>query len=93
MWAAAPPGESIIIDFDATPVTAHSDKQDAAPTYGRGFGFHPLGAWCDTTGESLPALLRPGNAASNDADNHLELLDLAPGALPCDYQSGHDRGD
>jgi hypothetical protein len=93
VWAAAPPGESITIDFDATLVTAHSDKQDAAPTYKRGFGFHPLGAWCDTTGEPLAAMLRPGNAGANDADDHLELLDLALGALPEDYRSGHDLGD
>ena len=32
-WAASPPGATLVIDFDATLVTAHSDKQDAAPTY------------------------------------------------------------
>jgi hypothetical protein len=32
VWAAAPPGD-ITIDFDATLVTAFSEKQDAAPTY------------------------------------------------------------
>jgi hypothetical protein len=68
VWAAAPPGD-ITIDFDATLVTAFSDKQDARPTYKKGFGFHPLGAWCDTTGEPLGAMLRPGNAGSNDADD------------------------
>jgi hypothetical protein len=31
-----------VIDFDATLVAAHSDKQGAAPNYKRGFGFHPL---------------------------------------------------
>jgi hypothetical protein len=30
----------LIIDLDATLVTAHSDKQDARPTFKRGFGFH-----------------------------------------------------
>jgi hypothetical protein len=32
----------VIVDIDATLVTAHSEKQDAAPTYKRGFGFHPV---------------------------------------------------
>jgi len=63
------------------------------PTYKRGFGFHPLGAWCDTTGEPVAAMLRPGNAGSNDADHHLELLDQARSALPPEYQLGHDVGD
>jgi Transposase DDE domain group 1 len=92
VWQAAPP-DGLTLDFDATLVTAHSDKQDAAPTYKRGFGFHPLGVWCDTTAEPLAAMLRPGNAGSNDADHHLELLDQAIAALPPAWQTGHDIGD
>jgi hypothetical protein len=92
VWAAAPPGD-ITIDFDATLVTAFSDKQDARPTYKKGFGFHPLGAWCDTTGEPLALMLRPGNARSNDADDHLELLDQAIAVLPSEHQVGHQPGD
>jgi hypothetical protein len=30
---------TVTLDFDATLVDAHSDKQDAKPTYKRGFGF------------------------------------------------------
>jgi len=41
-----------------------------------------LGTWCGTTGEPLGAMLRPGNAGSNDVDDHLELLDQAIGSLP-----------
>jgi len=38
-----PPTEPLAIDLDATLVTAHSDDKDgAAPTYKRGFGFHPV---------------------------------------------------
>ena len=33
----------LTLDFDATLLTAHSEKESAAPTYKRGFGFHPLG--------------------------------------------------
>ena len=59
----------------------------------RGYGFHPLGAWCDTTREPLALTLRPGNAGANDADDHLELLDQVIGALPAKYQVGHEPGD
>jgi len=69
VWLAAYPGD-ITIDVDATLLNVHSDKQDAASTYKRGYGFHPLGAWCDTTNEPLAAMLRPGNAGSNDTDDH-----------------------
>ena len=31
-----------MIDLDATLVTAHSDKERAAPNFKRGYGFHPL---------------------------------------------------
>jgi hypothetical protein len=92
VWRAAPPGD-ITIDFDATLLDVHSEKQDAASTYKHGYGFHPLGAWCDTTGEPLALKLRPGNAGSNDADDHLELLDQAIGSLPLEYQVGHEPGD
>ena len=37
----------LVIDIDATLITAHSDKEHAAPTYKRGFGFHPLCAFAD----------------------------------------------
>jgi hypothetical protein len=36
-----------VIDLDATLVTAHSDKESAAPTFKRGYGFHPLCAFAD----------------------------------------------
>jgi len=59
------------IDLDATLVTAHSEKENAAPTFKRGFGFHPLWAFADHgqegTGEPLAVLLRAGNAGSNTA--------------------------
>ncbi len=34
----------LIIDTDATLITAHSDKELAAPTFKRGFGFPSLWA-------------------------------------------------
>jgi hypothetical protein len=92
VWRVDPPRE-LVIDFDSTFVESHSEKEDAAPTYKGGFGFHPLGAWCDTTAEPLAAMLRPGNAGANDAEDHLELLDQAIAALPPCYQAGHEEGD
>ena len=42
----------LVIDLDATLITARSDKEGAAPTFKSGYGFHPLGAWCANTAES-----------------------------------------
>jgi hypothetical protein len=60
-------GEVIVLDADATLVTAHSEKQQAAATFKGGYGFHPIGVWCDNTQEMLAVTLRPGNAGSNHA--------------------------
>ena len=48
----------VIIDMDATLVTAHSAKEGAAPTCNKlGYGFHPLAGWCRNTRECLAMLL------------------------------------
>jgi hypothetical protein len=85
-WAAGADPGFYVIDFDATLVTAHSEKEHAAPTYKRGFGFHPLLAYLDATGEALAGKLRPGNAGSNTAADHVEVLDGALSQLPVDPQ-------
>jgi DDE family transposase len=76
----------LIIDIDATLVTAHSDKEKAAPTFKRGYGFHPLCAFVDHgpagTGEPLAIRLRPGNAGSNTAADHKKILADALAQLP-----------
>jgi hypothetical protein len=46
-------------------VTCHSDKEGAAATYKRGFGYHPLLCFLDNTGEALAGVLRPGNVGAN----------------------------
>ena len=43
VWNACPPAGPLVFDVDSTLVTSHSEKEDAAPTYKRGFGFNPLG--------------------------------------------------
>lgn len=45
-------GETIVLDVDATIVVTHSEKELASPTFKRTFGYHPIGVWCDNTGES-----------------------------------------
>lgn len=69
------------IRLDATVISAHSDKQGAEPNF-KGYGHHPLLAFCDNTGEPLAGMLRPGSAGSNTAADHLRLLDQAIAALP-----------
>jgi hypothetical protein len=86
-WAAGGDPGFYVMDFDATLVTAHSEKQGAAPTYKRGFGFHPLLVYLDATGEALAGLLRPGNAASNTTADHIEVLDQALAQLPVDPET------
>jgi Transposase DDE domain group 1 len=82
----------LTLDFDATLLSAHSEKQQAAPTYKRGFGFHPLGCWLDGTQEALAAILRPGNAGANDSDDHLKVLHLALAQLPVQSKQLDPKG-
>jgi hypothetical protein len=77
----------LVIDVDATLVTAHSEKESAAPTFKRGFGFHPLWAFVDHgpegTEKPLAFLLRPGNTGSNmTLDLHRSSV-TTPMTLPC----------
>jgi hypothetical protein len=81
-WAAGAEPTEILIDIDATLVDSHSEKEDARPTYKRGFGFYPILAYLDESGKALAGLLRPGNAGSNDAGHHLEVLERALAQLP-----------
>ncbi len=40
-------GGLVTIDLDATIVIAHSEKEQAAPTWKKTFGHHPMTAWAD----------------------------------------------
>jgi hypothetical protein len=83
--AGAHPDGLLVVDVDGTLVDAHSPKQGAAGTYKGGFGFYPLVAFLDRgdgSGEALAGILRPGNAGSNTAADHIELVDLALAQLP-----------
>ena len=100
VWAAAgrdapdhnaSAAQPVVIDLDATLVTSHSEKEAAAPTFKRGFGFHPVCAFVDHgvagTGEMVAVALRPGNAGSNTATDHIAVTRAALAQLP-----GHRAG-
>ena len=83
--------DPLVIDVDATLVTAHSEKEHAAPTFKRGFGFHPVvrvhrprhrrsrrGRHRGTVGGDAAA----GVAGSNIAADHIAILRQALAQLP-----------
>ena len=84
------PADGVVpVDIDGSVLVAHSEKEQAAPTFKRTFGFHPLLAFVDHGpdgagggGEPLAAVLRPGSANANTAAEHIAVLDLALAQLP-----------
>jgi len=62
------------------------EKQEAAPTWKKSFGFHPLAAFADHgasgNGEPLAIVLRTSSAGSNTAADHIETTRLALAQLP-----------
>ena len=79
-------GDTVVLDVDATLVTAHSEKEQAAANFKGGFGFHPLGVWCDNTRELLAIRLRAGNANANHAGDHIALLGDAISQIPAPHR-------
>jgi Transposase DDE domain group 1 len=79
-------GSLVTVDLDATIVIAHSEKQQAAATWKKSFGFHPMTVFADHgaggNGEPLAIVLRPGSAGSNTAADHIEAARLAVAQLP-----------
>jgi len=72
----------LVIDLDATIVICHSEKESAAATFKSTFGYHPILAFLDNSGEFLAGLLRPGNAGANTAADHVTVLDAAIAQIP-----------
>jgi len=84
----------VILDIDASLVEIHTDgKEEAAPTYKGGFGFHPMLCFADATGEALASMVRPGNAGAKTVTDHLNVLDAAIGQRPAPIAVGHRFGD
>ena len=82
VWAAGLAPERLTLDFDATLVDAHTEKENATPTYKNGFGFHPFLVFLDQTKEALAGMLRPGRAGANNAADHVARLIEALAQLP-----------
>lgn len=78
----------LVLDIDASIVICHSEKQEAAPTWKKTFGYHPIFCFLDNTGEALSALLRPGRAGSNTAADHVAVLDHALTQIPDAHRHG-----
>ncbi|MEU2588676.1 IS1380 family transposase [Streptomyces avermitilis] len=90
--AASDAGDEVVVDIDGVLVLAHSEKEDAAATWKKTFGHHPLLAFVDHgatgSGEPVAGLLRPGNAGSNTAADHIATARLALAQLPKKYRRG-----
>ena len=84
----------VTLDIDASLVDVHSEnKEQAAPTFKGGYGFHPMFCFADATGETLAGVLRPGNAGANTVADHVTVLDRAIAQLPQEIARGHRAGD
>ena len=99
-WAAGAGPDltaGLMIDLDATITIAHSEKENAAKTWKKTFGFHPLLAYLDRPdvagGEALAGVLRPGNAGSNTVADHVTVLGMALAALPARARPRPDDPD
>jgi hypothetical protein len=79
-------GALVTVDLDATILIAHSEKEQATPAWKRTSGFHTMTALADHgpdgSGEPMAIVLRPGNAGSNTAADHIEATRLAVAQLP-----------
>jgi len=75
----------ICIRLDATVTPACSEKEGAEANF-KGFGHHPLLAYCDNTTESLAGMMRAGSAGSNTVADHLQVLDDAITAVPARHR-------
>ncbi|SEE22108.1 Transposase DDE domain group 1 [Streptomyces sp. 2231.1] len=80
----------LVLDIDATLITCHSGKEQADPTYKGSFGFHPLLCFLANTGEGMSGRLRPGNAGTNTAADHIAVLDDALAQIPHAHRHGTD---
>ena len=86
--------DTVVLDIDASLHEVHSEnKQEAAPNYKGGYGFHPIYCFADATGEALGVELRAGNTGANTIADHVAVLDQAIGQLPAEIAVGHRAGD
>ena len=84
-WGLAGAPAELDVDLDATLLTAHSDKEGAAGTFKGGFGFSPMLAYGDQTGEALGGELRAGNAGANTAADQIAVAEQALEQIPAEH--------
>lgn len=77
----------VVVRLDASLIEAHSSKDKAAGHFKGGYGFHPLSGWCQNVGDNLAMMLRPGNAGSNTAADHILVLDAALAQIPASWRT------
>jgi len=76
----------LVLRLDATLIDAASEKQNATG-HRKGFGFHPMTAWCSNIGDALAVMLRPGDAGSFTAADHIAVLDAALAQIPARWRT------
>lgn len=84
-WQLAGAQERLTIDLDATLIGSHSEKEGAAGNFKGGYGFHPMLAYGDQTGEALGGELRPGNAGANTAADQIAVAEHAIAQIPAEH--------
>jgi hypothetical protein len=85
VWKLAGAPEHLTIDLDATLIASHSEKEGAAGNFKGGYGFHPILAYADETGEALAGELRPGNAGANTATDQIAVAEQAIAQIPAEH--------
>jgi hypothetical protein len=85
VWELVGAPDRLTIDLDATLVIAHSEKDQAAGTFKGGYGFAPMLAYADETGEALAGELRPGNAGANNAADQIAVAEQAVAQVPAKH--------
>jgi Transposase DDE domain group 1 len=85
VWELAGAPSVLTIDVDATLIASHSEKEGAAGNFKGGFGFHPMLAYADESGEALAGELRPGNAGANSAADQITVAEQAIAQIPAEH--------
>jgi Transposase DDE domain group 1 len=85
VWELTAAPERLTIDLDATLIGSHSEKEGAAGNFKGGYGFHPMLAYADESGEALAGELRPGNAGANTTADQITVAERAIGQVPVEY--------
>ncbi len=84
-WRLGVKPERVTIDLDATLITSHSEKDRAAGNFKGGYGFAPMMAYCDESGEALAGTLRPGSSAAHNVCDQIAVAENALEQIPVEH--------